>query len=104
VTRGAALLLLLAASAATAGCGPELPEPESHSAQLYVQYCSGSGCHSAIPPQRSSFAIWQNQYQRMLGIMTDQGWTLPNASEEKEILEYLRKYSRGGGGGGGQEG
>ena len=93
-----ACLMTLVAGLCLPGCGAELPEPESRPAQIYVRYCSGSGCHGAIPPQRSSFAIWQNQYDRMIDLMRDEGWSLPDAEEEKEILTYLRRHARGGGG------
>ena len=84
-----------AASVATvvAGCGAKLPEPESEGAQLYVQYCSGSGCHGPIPPQSGGRGYWRNQYDRMLPIMEDAGWPLPDADEDRKIRDYLEKFS-----------
>lgn len=78
---------------AMAGCGPELPEPESEGAKLYVQYCSGEGCHSAIPPQTGGPGYWRNQYTRMLGVMRERGWPLPDAVQEQKIKDYLQRHS-----------
>lgn len=74
-----------------AGCSRGLPEPESEGAQLYVQYCSGSGCHGPIPPQTGGPGYWRNQYDRMLGVMRDQGWPLPDQDQERKIRDYLER-------------
>jgi len=78
---------------AMAGCGAKLPEPESEGARLYVQYCSGEGCHGPIPPQGGGRGYWRNQYDRMLPIMRDAGWDLPDAEEDRKIREYLTKFA-----------
>lgn len=75
-------------------CGPELPEPDSREAKLYVEYCSGSGCHDPIPPQVDSIGYWNNQYDRMLVLMEDEGWKLPNPEEDRLIRAYLEKHAR----------
>lgn len=84
---GVGVLALVALMA----CGQKLPEPESPAAQLYVQYCSGSGCHDPIPPQVDSKGYWDNQYQRMIVLMRDRGLPLPSQSEDAMIREYLAK-------------
>ena len=76
-------------------CAKSLPDPESEAAQLYVAYCSGSGCHNPIPPQGSSAMYWKNQYDRMLPIMADAGWKLPSPQETQIIKDYLVSNSRG---------
>jgi hypothetical protein len=84
----------LAGTAATmAGCASGLPEPESDGAKLYVQFCSGAGCHGPIPPQRGGKGYWRNQYDRMLPIMKDAGWVLPDAGEERKIRDYLERHA-----------
>ena len=78
-----------------AGCGSKLPEPESHPAQLYRQYCSGKGCHDPIPPRRGGTQYWDLQNQRMLELMRQQGHALPSPAEQAEILSYLHRHSQG---------
>lgn len=76
-----------------AACGAKLPEPESEEAQLYVKYCSGSGCHDPIPPQVDSIGYWNNQYDRMIILMRDQSWPLPTPTEDRKIRDYLAKHA-----------
>lgn len=76
-----------------AGCAPGLPEPESEGAQLYVQFCSGEGCHGPIPPQGGGKGYWRNQYDRMLPIMKDAGWVLPDAEQDRKIRDYLARFA-----------
>jgi hypothetical protein len=88
-TLGAAVLLVVLAA-----CGAKLPEPESEGAQLYVQYCSGQGCHGPIPPQQDSIGYWNNQYDRMIVLMrTEWGWPLPDAEQDRKIRDYLEKHA-----------
>lgn len=82
---------VLALGLVMAGCARGLPEPESEGAQLYVQYCSGQGCHGPIPPQTGGPGYWRNQYTRMLGIMRERGWALPDESQEQKIRDYLER-------------
>lgn len=89
-----AFLLLI--FAALCGCTGELPEPESEAAQLYVLHCSGANCHGAIPPGRSTYRIWELQYERMIQLMRKSGRALPTAEEDEKILQYLRRYAEGG--------
>jgi hypothetical protein len=76
---------------ALAACSSKLPEPESEAAQLYVKYCSGSGCHDPIPPQVDSKGYWDNQYKRMILLMRDKGLRVPDAREDALIRDYLEK-------------
>ena len=78
---------------AAAGCAPSLPEPESEEAQLYVKYCSGSGCHDPIPPQVDSMGYWNNQYDRMIILMRNEGWPLPTPAEDRKIRGYIERYA-----------
>ncbi len=71
-----------------------IPEPESEGAKLYVQYCSGSGCHDPIPPQQSSFGYWQTQYKRWSDTLRADGVSAPNAAEDEIILAWLKKHAR----------
>jgi hypothetical protein len=90
------LLALLAALLLLAfGCGSKLPEPESPPARLYVQYCSGKGCHDPIPPKRGGAQYWELQNKRMLVLMRNQGFPLPSPAEQEEILAYLRRHAQG---------
>jgi hypothetical protein len=84
---------LIGASLGLAGCTQELPEPDSEGARLYVQYCSGEGCHGAIPPQTGGPGYWRNQYTRMLDIMRDRGWPIPDEPQEEKILDYLQRHA-----------
>ena len=79
-----------------AGCTGELPEPDSEAAKLYVMHCSGANCHSAIPPQRSTYRIWELQYERMIELMRKSGHPLPTQEEDQKILDYLKRYADGG--------
>lgn len=76
-----------------AGCGGKLPEPESEGAKLYVQYCSGEGCHGPIPPQSGGRGYWRNQYDRMLPIMEKAGWVLPDPEQDRKIRDYLTRFA-----------
>lgn len=76
-----------------AGCAPGLPEPESEDAKLYVQFCSGEGCHGAIPPQSGSPGYWRNQYPRMITLMKESGWALPNPEQDEKIRAYLKRFA-----------
>lgn len=74
-------------------CGQSLPEPDSEEAQLYVAYCSGSGCHGPIPPQGSPPRYWEIQYGRMLTLMKQSGRPLPTEAEGDRILGYLQRHA-----------
>jgi hypothetical protein len=88
------LLLLTALLLGVAvACAPGLPEPESEDAQLYVQFCSGNGCHGPIPPQTDGMGYWNNQYDRMIVLMRDAGTPLPNAEQDRRIRAYIQKYA-----------
>ena len=87
LTFGFILAVLLA-------CSADLPEPESHSAQLYVTYCSGKACHAPLPPKRGGKRYWDIEYKRMLELMAKQGKKLPTPEENKEILTYLHRHAR----------
>ena len=76
-----------------AACGTKLPEPESEGAQLYVKYCSGAGCHGPIPPQVDSIGYWNNQYDRMIILMRNQNWPLPNPQQDRKIRDYIEKHA-----------
>ncbi|RKZ10412.1 hypothetical protein DRQ53_11035 [bacterium] len=95
VARSLALLagVVLAFGLGMAACAPGLPEPESESAQLYVQYCSGQGCHGPIPPQGAGKGYWRSQYDRMIDLMIKESWPLPNEKEDLKIRAYLEKYA-----------
>ena len=84
---------LVSVGATMAGCAPGLPEPESEGARLYVQFCSGEGCHGPIPPQSGGKGYWRNQVDRMLPIMEDAGWVLPNPEQEAKVREYLTRFA-----------
>ncbi|MCC7262205.1 MAG: hypothetical protein IT369_06755 [Candidatus Latescibacteria bacterium] len=88
-------LLAAAGLCLALGCGSKLPEPESRPARLYVQYCSGKGCHDAIPPKRGGTQYWEMQNKRMMELMRRQGSPLPSPAEEQEILAYLRRHAQG---------
>jgi hypothetical protein len=84
-------LLMLSVGLVMAGCAPGLPEPASEDAKLYVQFCSGEGCHGPIPPQASGRGYWRNQYSRMIDLMETRGWPLPNAEQDRKIRDYLQR-------------
>lgn len=74
-------------------CARSLPEPESEAAQLYVKYCSGSGCHGPIPPGGSNAKYWDIQYGRMLEVMEKSGIALPPPREDAMIRDYLARHA-----------
>ena len=84
-------LLLLVTGLLMAGCAPGLPEPESEDAKLYVEFCSGNGCHGPIPQQGSGRGYWRNQYTRMIDLMKTQGSPLPNPEQDRKIRDYLKR-------------
>ena len=88
-----AALALVGTGATMAGCARGLPEPESEGAKLYVQFCSGEGCHGPIPPQSGGKGYWRNQYDRMLPIMRDAGWVLPDPEQDRKIRDYLTRFA-----------
>lgn len=71
-----------------------IPEPESEGAQLYVHYCSASGCHEPIPPQQSSYGYWQNQYKRWSDNLRREGREAPSPAEDEIIMAWLKKHAR----------
>lgn len=86
--------LLLTLLLATAGCSPDLPEPESAAARLYAARCDG--CHRVFPPQTLKSAMWEIQVERMQGEMVRRG-VPPLTGEEKQlILDYLRRHAGDG--------
>jgi hypothetical protein len=89
------LALLLFVVTLVACAKQSIPEPESEGARLYVQYCSGSGCHDPIPPQQSSFGYWQTQYRRWSDTLRKDGHAAPNPEEDEVILAWLKKHARG---------
>ena len=89
----ASAVLLAAAGATMSACAPGLPEPESEGARLYVQFCSAEGCHGPIPPQGGGKGYRRNQYDRMLTIMKDSGWVLPDPEQDRKIREYLERFA-----------
>lgn len=86
-------LMALSATLLLTACGAKLPEPESEAAQLYVAYCSGSGCHGAIPPQSDGVRYWETQYGRMIELMRTRGLDLPSAKEDQLIRDYLQRHA-----------
>ena len=90
---GIAVMLAVGLLMGLAACGAKLPEPESEGAQLYVEYCSGQGCHGPIPPQTDSMGYWNNQYDRMIVLMRDKGWKLPNPEQDRKIRAYIEKHA-----------
>lgn len=85
----------LAALVWLAACSASLPEADSDAAKLYVQYCSGSGCHGPIPPGRDSFGYWQRQFVRMEELMRRAGQPLPDPAERELMMAWLERNALG---------
>ena len=85
-------LLFLIASVYTAGCNASLPEPESESAQLYTQHCSG--CHRLYHPGLLTTEMWQFIMVRMQKEFQRLGRPPLSEFEKTTILEYLSTHSQ----------
>jgi hypothetical protein len=73
------------------GCTPDVPEPETRAAQIYVNRCNG--CHRVFAPGSMTAAMWDMQVERMQGEMVRRGLP-PLTKEEREIvLSYLHRHS-----------
>lgn len=73
------------------GCSPDLPEPESEAAQLYVRRCSG--CHRLHHPQLLTPKMWDFMLTRMDEEFQRLGRPLLQGQERKTVREYLHKHS-----------
>ena len=89
VLRGFFLLLI---SFCIAGCNASLPEPESESAKLYQQRCSG--CHRLYHPGLLTPEMWQFMMVRMQKEFQRIGRPPLSELEKTEILGYLTKHSQ----------
>jgi hypothetical protein len=71
------VLLVLAASAASGGCGPRLPTPEAthHRGDPFVRvpYPPPVARVELVPPQPSDDAVWVDGFHRFVG--GDYRWT-----------------------------
>ena len=85
-------LLFLIASFYAAGCNASLPEPESESAQLYTQRCSG--CHRLYHPGLLTTEMWQFMLVRMETEFQRMGRPALSESEKTTILKYLSTHSQ----------
>jgi hypothetical protein len=92
VSRRTALVTLLSA-AALFGCSPDVPEPETPPAQLYVSRCGG--CHRVYAPGSMTAAMWEMQVERMRGELVRRGVPPLNKEERETVLAYLRRHSSG---------
>lgn len=89
VVRGFFFLLI---GMCLAGCNASLPEPESESAQLYTQRCSG--CHRLYHPGLLTTEMWQFMMVRMEAEFQRRGRPSLSESEKTAILEYLSTHSQ----------
>ena len=89
VVRGFFFLLI---GMCLASCNAPLPEPESESAQLYTQRCSG--CHRLYHPGLLTTEMWQFMLVRMETEFQRMGRPALSESEKTTILEYLSTHSQ----------
>ncbi len=73
------------------GCSPDLPEPESEAAQLYVRHCSG--CHRLYHPPLLTAEMWDFMLSRMDEEFQRLGRPLLQGQERETVREYLHKHS-----------
>lgn len=76
-----------------AGCSPDIPEPETPAAQLYVNRCNG--CHRLHAPKSMTAAMWEMQVERMQGELVRQGLPPLTKEERETLIVYLRRHSAG---------
>ena len=84
----AALAILFVAAI---GCTPDLPEPKSEAAQLYIRRCGG--CHRLYPPNVMTAATWDAMLQRMQGEMRRRGFPPLDKIETRTLRAYLHRYA-----------
>ena len=84
-------VLIFVVSFSSLGCSPDLPEPESESAQLYVRRCSG--CHRLYHPQLLTPKMWDFMLSRMDEEFQRLNRPLLQGQERKTVREYLHKHS-----------
>jgi mono/diheme cytochrome c family protein len=75
----------------TAGCTPNLPDPESAGAQVYAVRCGA--CHRAYEPGSLTAAMWDLQVDRMAAEMTRRGVNPLTKQERYLVLSYLRAHA-----------
>jgi hypothetical protein len=80
---------MLACSAVA--CSPDLPDPETPAAQLYVNRCNG--CHRVFAPRSLTAAMWDMQVERMQGEMVRRGLPPLTKAERGTVLAYLHRHS-----------
>ena len=73
------------------GCSPDLPEPESESAQLYMRRCSG--CHRLYRPQLLTADMWDFMLSRMDEEFQRLNRPPLQGQERKSVRQYLHKHS-----------
>lgn len=75
----------------SSGCMPDLPEPESPSAKLYVARCSS--CHRLYAPTAMTAATWEVILKRMQGEMRRRGVAPLSTADSKALQAYLSRYA-----------
>jgi len=89
----ARILFWLLSASLLAGCSPNVPEPDSPGARLYVKHCNG--CHRVFAPGSLKYAMWEFQLERMQGEMVRRGVSPLTPDEKETVLAYLRRHSNG---------
>ena len=73
------------------GCTPDVPEPETRAAQLYVSRCGG--CHRLYAPSSMTAAMWDMQVERMQGELVRRGLPPLTKHERGVLIPYLHRHS-----------
>jgi hypothetical protein len=84
-------IVLTLGLATLAGCGVELPEPQSAGARVLTTRCGG--CHRLYAPGVMTLDMWKLQLQRMRGLFAQRGIPWMPADEERVLLEYLGRHA-----------
>ena len=75
------------------GCGPALPDPDSHGAVVLRERCGG--CHRLYAPGSMTAEMWNVQVERMREQFARRGFPWLTAEEEGALREYLSAHAGG---------
>lgn len=70
-----------------------LPEPGSEGAQMLKKFCSD--CHAPPRPAVHTAKEWPNVIYRMQERRRMKAYVLMDETEERVLLDYLKKYAKG---------
>jgi hypothetical protein len=82
---------VLALLAASGGCGPSLPDPDSLGARVFAARCGG--CHRVYAPRSMTAEMWRVQMDRMRALFAQRGIPWLSPADEQAVLDYLTAHA-----------